>query len=173
MPPRRARYIHHARHAKVAERPMATAVHANVGLMHASMAIYNAFCDRIPMLILGATGPMDAAKRRPWIDWIHTAGDQGALIRPFAKFDDQPTSVNAAISALVRAASITVAKPNAPVYVCLDVNLQEDKIDPNAVHSPRHLGTFQVHPLVHRLRTLQRCWIYSTTLRSLFCCLDE
>jgi thiamine pyrophosphate-dependent acetolactate synthase large subunit-like protein len=100
------------------------------------MAIYNAFCDRIPMLILGATGPVDAAQRRPWIDWIHTAGDQAALIRPFVKFDDQPTSVNAAISGLVRATSITIAKPSAPVYVCLDVNLQEDVLDPTTVHYP-------------------------------------
>lgn len=123
-------------YAKVTERPMAAAVHANVGLMHATMAIYNAFCDRIPMLILGATGPVDAAQRRPWIDWIHTAGDQAALIRPFVKFDDQPTSVNAAISGLVRATSITIAKPSAPVYVCLDVNLQEDVLDPTTVHYP-------------------------------------
>ena len=59
------------------------ALHANVGVMHATMAIFNAWCDRVPMLILGATGPMDAAKRRPWIDWLHTAQDQAALIRPF------------------------------------------------------------------------------------------
>lgn len=123
-------------YAKVTERPMAAAVHANVGLMHASMAIYNAFCDRIPMLILGATGPVDAAKRRPWIDWIHTAADQGALIRPFIKFDDQPTSVNAAISSLVRATSSTIAKPSAPVYVCVDVSLQENKVDPQTLHYP-------------------------------------
>ena len=68
-------------YAKVAERPMAVALHANVGLMHATMAIYNAFCDRVPMVILGATGPVDAAKRRPWIDWVHTSTDQAALIQ--------------------------------------------------------------------------------------------
>jgi thiamine pyrophosphate-dependent acetolactate synthase large subunit-like protein len=123
-------------YAKVTERPMAAAVHANVGLMHATMAIYNAFCDRVPMLILGATGPLDAAKRRPWIDWIHTATDQAALIRPFIKFDDQPSSVNAAISGLIRATSVTITKPSAPVYVCLDVNLQEDKVDPKTVQYP-------------------------------------
>ena len=53
----------------------------NVGLMHASMAIFNAFCDRVPMLVVGATGPLDAAERRPWIDWLHTATDQAALVR--------------------------------------------------------------------------------------------
>ena len=54
-------------YAKVAGKPMAAGVHANVGLMHATMAIYNAFTDRVPMLILNATGPLDATKRRPWI----------------------------------------------------------------------------------------------------------
>jgi thiamine pyrophosphate-dependent acetolactate synthase large subunit-like protein len=131
--------------AKVKERPMAAAVHANVGLMHATMAIYNAFCDRVPIVILGATGPLDATRRRPWIDWIHTATDQAALIRPFIKFDDQPHSVNAAIASLVRATAVASQPPRAPVYVCLDVNLQENQLtDPASVHFPtteRYLQT--------------------------------
>src|ERR1700742_2450014 len=68
-------------YAKASGRMMGVVLHSNVGLMHGSMAIFNAWCDRIPMLILGATGPWDAAKRRPWIDWLHTASDQGALVR--------------------------------------------------------------------------------------------
>ena len=60
-------------YAKVTQSPLAVALHSNVGLMHASMAIYNAWCDRVPVLILGAHGPIDAAKRHPWIDWIHTS----------------------------------------------------------------------------------------------------
>lgn len=123
-------------YAKVTERPMAAAVHANVGLMHATMAIYNAFCDRVPMVILGATGPIDATRRRPWIDHIHTAQDQGALIRPFVKFDDQPHSVNAAIMSLVRARIMTATKPSAPTYVCFDVDLQEQKINVDAIKFP-------------------------------------
>ncbi len=115
-------------YAKVTGRPMAVAVHSNVGLMHASMAIYNAYCDRVPMLIIGATGPVDAAKRRPWIDWIHTSADQGALIRPYAKWDDQPASVAAALDSLARAYSITRQAPSAPAYVCLDVSLQEQPL---------------------------------------------
>jgi len=115
-------------YAKVTGRPMAVAVHSNVGLMHASMAIYNAYCDRVPMLIIGATGPVDAARRRPWIDWIHTSADQGALIRAYAKWDDQPASVEAALDSLARACSITRQAPSAPVYVCLDVSLQEQPL---------------------------------------------
>src|SRR6187431_3805492 len=66
-------------YAKVTGTAMAAAVHSNVGLMHATMAIFNAWCDRMPMVIFGATGPVDTVHRRPWIDWIHTARDQGAL----------------------------------------------------------------------------------------------
>ena len=65
--------------AKVTGRPMLAIVHANVGLMHATMAIFNAWCDRAPVIVLGATGALDAMRRRPWIEWIHTARDQGAL----------------------------------------------------------------------------------------------
>jgi thiamine pyrophosphate-dependent acetolactate synthase large subunit-like protein len=112
-------------YAKVTERPLAVALHSNVGLMHAAMALYNAFCDRVPMLVLGATGPLDAAARRPWIDWIHTSADQGALIRSYVKWDDQPASVAAAAEALVRGEQLTRTYPCAPVYVCLDAALQE------------------------------------------------
>jgi thiamine pyrophosphate-dependent acetolactate synthase large subunit-like protein len=124
-------------YAKVTDKPMAVAVHANVGLMHATMAVYNAFTDRVPVVMIGATGPLDAAQRRPWIDWVHTAGDQAALIRPFIKFDDQPHSVPAAMASLVRATALAAQKPRAPVYVCLDVSLQEQKLaEPESVRFP-------------------------------------
>ncbi|MGH7099840.1 MAG: thiamine pyrophosphate-binding protein [Stellaceae bacterium] len=114
--------------AKVTERPMAAFVHSNVGLMHATMAIFNAWCDRAPVLVLGATGPIDATRRRPWIEWIHTARDQGALIRNFTKWDDQPGSVGAAQEALLRAWLIAQTAPRGPVYVNFDLALQEDEI---------------------------------------------
>src|SRR6266436_4560088 len=99
-------------YAKVTGRPMGAIVHSNVGLMHATMAIFDAWCDRVPVFVLGATGPVDAAKRRPWIDWIHTAQDQGALVRNFTKWDDQPASVAAAAEAL-GAVVLTDAKTGA------------------------------------------------------------
>lgn len=112
-------------YAKVTGRPMAVALHSNVGLMHATMAVFDAFCDRIPMVILGATGPVDAAVRRPWIDWIHTASDQAALIRNYCKWDDQPASVEATLESIMRAFVLTQAYPSAPTYVCLDAAMQE------------------------------------------------
>jgi len=116
-------------YAKVTGKPLAVILHSNVGLMHASMAIYNAWCDRVPMLILGAHGPVDAAKRRPWIDWIHTSQDAGALVRPFVKWDDQPVSLSASVTSLLRAHQITNTTPKAPVYVCLDVTMQETRLN--------------------------------------------
>jgi len=115
-------------YAKVSGRMMGAVVHSNVGLMHATMAIFNAWCDRVPMLVLGATGPWDAAKRRPWIDWIHTASDQGALVRDYTKWDNQPASVPAAYEAILRAAQIANTAPRGPTYINLDAGLQESKI---------------------------------------------
>jgi thiamine pyrophosphate-dependent acetolactate synthase large subunit-like protein len=114
--------------AKVTGRAMAAVVHSNVGLMHATMAVFNAWCDRMPVVILGATGPVDADKRRPWIDWIHTARDQGALIRSYTKWDDQPASPVAARESLLRAAWIANTAPCGPVYVNLDAEMQEAKL---------------------------------------------
>lgn len=114
--------------AKVTGKPLGVILHANVGLMHACMAIYNAWCDRVPMMIFGATGPVDAAKRRPWIDWVHTSRDQGALVRPYVKWDDQPASLEASLLSMLRASVITETPPKAPTYVCFDVTVQEDSI---------------------------------------------
>ena len=115
-------------YAKVTGRPLAVFVHANVGLMHAAMAIFNAWCDRVPMIVLGATGAVDAVRRRPWIEWIHTARDQGALIRNYTKWDDQPASIGAAQEAILRANLIAQTPPRGPVYINFNLELQEDEI---------------------------------------------
>jgi thiamine pyrophosphate-dependent acetolactate synthase large subunit-like protein len=116
-------------YAKAKGRPMAAVAHDIVGLQHASMAIFNAFCDRAPILVLGATGPMDATRRRPWIDWIHTALVQGTQVRDYVKLDDQPASVGAIPEALLRAWRVARTEPQGPVYLCLDAGLQEQALD--------------------------------------------
>jgi thiamine pyrophosphate-dependent acetolactate synthase large subunit-like protein len=116
-------------YAKVTGKAMLAAVHSNVGLMHATMAIFNAWCDRIPVVILGATGAVDAAKRRPWIEWIHTARDQGALVRGFTKWDDQPSSPAAARESLLRGAWIANTAPMGPVYINFDAEMQEAPLE--------------------------------------------
>jgi len=114
--------------AKVTGKPMLVGVHSNVGLFHATMAIFNAWCDRMPIIVLGATGPVDAARRRPWIEWIHTAQDQGAIVRPYVKWDAQPASPAAAREALLRGAWLATTAPQGPVYINLDAGLQEEPL---------------------------------------------
>ena len=115
-------------YAKYAGRAMAAAVHSTVGLMHATMTIFCAWCDRAPVLIIGGTGPMDSTARRPWIDWIHTASAQGELVRDFTKWEHQPASVAAIPEAMLRAWQVAHVEPRGPVYVCLDAGLQEQRL---------------------------------------------
>src|SRR5476651_1919238 len=130
--------------AKVTGRPMAAAVHSNVGLLHATMAVFNAWCDRVPLLLLGATGPVDAPRRRPWIDWIHTAQDQGAILRNYIKWDAQPASPAAAQEALARAAWLANTAPKAPVYVNFDAGMQEAAL--TEPPPPFHVDRFRPRP---------------------------
>ena len=116
-------------YAKATGEPMACVLHSNVGLLHGMMSLFNAWCDRVPMIVLGATGPVDAEKRRPWIDWIHTSRDQGAYIRSIIKWDDQPSSPQALVESMCRANIATRTAPTAPVYICLDAGLQEARLD--------------------------------------------
>jgi thiamine pyrophosphate-dependent acetolactate synthase large subunit-like protein len=116
-------------YTKITGRPLAAILHSNVGLMHGSMAIFDAWADRVPVLVLGATGPVDAARRRPWIDWLHTAQDQAALVRHFIKWDAQPASIAAAQEAILRAHKIADTAPRGPVYVCFDAALQESLLE--------------------------------------------
>src|SRR6202011_4988250 len=125
-------------YAKATGRPMVAALHDVVGLQHACMAIFNAWCDRVPVLLLGGTGPMDSTRRRPWIEWIHTALVQGNHVRDFVKFDDQPASAAGLAESILRAYRLMAAEPTGPVYVCLDAALQEDPL-PRDVSVPNDL----------------------------------
>ena len=115
-------------YAKVTGKPMLAVVHTNVGLMHATMAFYGAWCDRVPVVVLGANGPHDASKRRPWIDWIHTSRDPAALVRHYTKWDDEPGSVEACLESITRAYRIATTPPFGPTFVVLDVAMQEEKL---------------------------------------------
>jgi thiamine pyrophosphate-dependent acetolactate synthase large subunit-like protein len=123
-------------YAKATGRPMVAALHDVVGLQHACMAIFNAWCDRVPVLLLGGTGPMDSTRRRPWIEWIHTALVQGNHVRDFVKFDDQPANATGVVESILRAYRLMTAEPTGPVYVCLDAALQEDPLPKGASIPP-------------------------------------
>ncbi|MDA0797290.1 MAG: thiamine pyrophosphate-binding protein [Chloroflexi bacterium] len=119
-------------YGRVTGKPMATGIHNVVGLQHAAMAIFNAWCDRTPILNLGGAGPQNATNRRS-TDWVHTALVQGALVRDFVKFDDQPFSVEASMDSLLRAYRIATTVPMGPVYVALDSDVQEERLDGQAM----------------------------------------
>jgi len=115
-------------YAKAARRPMAVLLHDMVGLQHATMAIFNAWADNIPMLLLGGSGPRDTFKRRPWIDWVHSGVPQAAAIRDIVKWDTEPASLEALSLALRRAWRMALTAPPGPVYVSVDVLLQEERL---------------------------------------------
>src|SRR5216684_3104802 len=112
-------------YAKASGKPMAVILHDLVGLLHACMAIYYAYIDRVPIFIIGATGPMDEGKRRPHIDWTHSALVQGNAVRDYVKWDYQPTSIEGVPESFARAYSIMTTEPQGPVYMCYDAALQE------------------------------------------------
>ena len=116
-------------YAKASGRPMAVILHNLVGLLHAPMGIYYAYIDRVPIFIMGATGPMDEGKRRPHIDWTHTALVQGEAVRNFVKWDYQPTSIDGVPESFARAYSAMTTAPEGPIYMCYDAALQEAPLD--------------------------------------------
>ena len=116
-------------YAKVTGKPMAAIVHDVVGLLHAAMTIYYAFIDRVPMILIGATGPLDRTKRRPYIDWIHSALVQGNAVRDYVKWDDQPATIADFPASFARAYRIATTEPAGPVYLCYDAGLQEDPLE--------------------------------------------
>ncbi len=115
-------------YAKATGKPMVAIVHNVVGMLHALMGVYYAYIDRAPIFIIGATGPMDEAKRRPFIDWIHTANVQGDQLRNFVKWDYQPGGIDGVPDSFARAYAIMMSEPQGPTYMCYDAWLQEAPI---------------------------------------------
>jgi thiamine pyrophosphate-dependent acetolactate synthase large subunit-like protein len=116
---------------KVAGKPMAALAHGTVGLQHAAMAIYNAYCDRVPVYVI-AGNSIDATQRRPGVEWDHSVQDAAALVRDFCKWDDLPISLQHFAESAVRAYKIAMTPPTMPVLIVADGGLQEDPIAPDA-----------------------------------------
>ena len=110
--------------AKIDGRPIGVMAHGTVGLQHAAMAIYNAYCDRVPIyIIVGNT--LDATERRPGVEWAHSVQDASSLVRDFSKWDDTPISLEHFAESAVRAYAIAMAPPMGPVLLVADSDLQE------------------------------------------------
>ncbi len=114
-------------YAKAAGKPMAVMCHGSVGLQHAAMAIYNAWVDRVPVMIITGSG-RDAAKRRPGTEWNHSVQDAAGLVRDFLKWDDNPGSLQHFAESMVRAYRISLTPPMEPVLINADIDLQEEAI---------------------------------------------
>ena len=116
-------------YAKASGEPMAVILHDIVGLLHGTMGIYYAYIDRAPVVVFGGAGPMAYDRRRPNIDWIHTANVQGHVVRDYTKWDDQPFSIASASESITRGYRVATAAPQGPVYIALDAGLQEQEVD--------------------------------------------
>jgi acetolactate synthase I/II/III large subunit len=118
-------------YVKIEGRPLAVFAHGTVGLQHGSMAIYNAYCDRVPAYILLGNN-LNAATRRSSVDWVHSVQDAASMVRDFTKWDDAPTSLQHFAESAVRAYKIAMTPPAMPVVLIADAQLQEDPIPDGA-----------------------------------------
>src|SRR5437016_2322158 len=128
---------------KIAGKPLMTLCHGTVGLQHATMAIYNAWCDRVPVIVVGGND-MDAATRPPGVPTFHSAQDINALVRDFTKWDDTPVSLQHFAQSFVRAYKIAMTPPYGPVAISLDAGLQQEPIRNNngeKLSIPRYVPT--------------------------------
>jgi acetolactate synthase-1/2/3 large subunit len=116
---------------KVEGKPMAVLVHGTVGLQHAAMAVYNAYCDRVPVYII-AGNSLDATQRRPGVEWDHSVQDAASLVRDFTKWDDAPVSLQHFAESAMRAYRVATTPPMMPVVLVADGGLQEDPISMDA-----------------------------------------
>jgi len=112
---------------KIEGRPLCVCAHGTVGLQHASMAIYNAWCDRVPIyIVLG--NMIDATKRHSYGDWDHAVQDAAAAVRDFVKWDDLPISLPHFAESAVRAYKVAMTPPMEPVVLVVDQELAENPI---------------------------------------------
>ena len=123
-------------YAKAAGKPMAALVHGSVGLQHASMALYNAFADRVPIILFSGNG-LDATKRRPGTEWYHSVQDPAAIVRDFVKWDDYPVSLQHFAESTVRAYKIATTPPMEPVMIGVDIDLQEEENHADGLRIPK------------------------------------
>ena len=124
-------------YSKIEGKPLCVFAHGTVGLQHASMAIYNAWCDRVPVyIILGNS--LDAIMRRPGAEWDHSVQDAAAMVRDYIKWDDTPLSLQHFAESALRAYKIAMTPPMEPVLLVADSELQENPV-PDGAHAQLHI----------------------------------
>src|SRR5260221_10578645 len=125
-------------YAKIEGKPLCVFAHGTVGLQHAAMAIYNAYCDRVPVYIVIGNN-LDATMRdSAYGEWAHSVQDAAAMVRDYVKWDDVPISLSHFAESAVRAYKIAMTPPMAPVLLVADSELQENPIPADAaLHIPK------------------------------------
>jgi thiamine pyrophosphate-dependent acetolactate synthase large subunit-like protein len=136
---------------KASGKPQMMLCHGTVGLMHATMAVYNAWADRVPIIMVGGND-LDASKRPPGVPTFHSAQDIGALVRDFTKWDDTPVSAQHFAQSFVRAYRYAMQPPYGPVLLSLDAGLQDSPVDDPHLYIPRYVPTSPPHADVNALR---------------------
>jgi acetolactate synthase I/II/III large subunit len=136
---------------KASGKPQMVLCHGTVGLQHATMAIYNAWCDRAPAIVVGGND-MDAAKRAPGVPTFHSAQDINAIVRDFTKWDDTPVSAQHFAQSFVRAYKYAMTPPYEPVMISLDGGLQDAPVDDPNLYIPRYVPTAPPHADLNALR---------------------
>src|SRR6266567_927650 len=114
-------------YSKIEGKPLGVLAHGTVGLQHAAMGIYNAYCDRAPVYIIVGNA-IDATMRRPGVEWAHSVQDAAAMVRDYVKWDDLPISLQHFAESAVRAYKIAMTPPMLPVLLVADTELQERPI---------------------------------------------
>jgi thiamine pyrophosphate-dependent acetolactate synthase large subunit-like protein len=128
---------------KATGKPLMMLCHGTVGLQHATMAIYNAWCDRVPVVCIGGND-LDAAYRAPGVPTYHSAQDINAIVRDYTKWDDQPVSLQHFAQSFVRAYKIAMTPPHEPVMISLDLGLQQEPIkahERETLYIPKYVAT--------------------------------
>jgi thiamine pyrophosphate-dependent acetolactate synthase large subunit-like protein len=114
-------------YAKIEGKPMMVMAHGTVGLQHASMAVYNAYADRVPVfIVLGNI--LDVNFRRSIVEWTHSVQDAAAMVRGYTKWDDSPVSLGHFAESAVRAFKIAMTPPMGPVVLVADGALQDEPV---------------------------------------------
>jgi acetolactate synthase-1/2/3 large subunit len=113
---------------KIEGRMLAMAGHSTVGLMHAAMAVYNAYCDRVPVYLIFGNFQQPTN---------HAAIDTSAPIREFIRWYTNPMSLSAFAENAVRAFALASTPPTLPVLVTIDADMQENPIQGREPRIPK------------------------------------
>src|SRR5689334_22905510 len=136
---------------KATGKPQMMLCHGTVGLQHAVMSVYNAWVDRVPVILVGGND-LDAAHRPPGVPTVHSAQDINAMVRDFTKWDDQPVSAQHFAQSFVRAYKMAMTPPYGPVMISLDAALQDAPVDDAHLYIPRYVPTSPPHADLNALR---------------------